>query len=92
MVFQDSDVYKWLESVGLLLQNTEDSQLEAQADDVIAIMEKAQEKDGYPNTYFQLKFPQLKYRQLYFSHELYCAGHLIEDGIAYDRELENLSC
>lgn len=83
--FQDSDVYKWLESVGLLLQNTEDSQLEAQADDVIAIIEKAQEKDGYLNTYFQLKFPQLKYRQLYFSHELYCAGHLIEAGIAYDK-------
>lgn len=60
--FQDSDVYKWLESVGLLLQTTEDSQLEAHADDVIAIIEKAQEKDGYLNTYFQLKFPRLKYR------------------------------
>lgn len=83
--FQDSDVYKWLESVGLLLQTTEDPQLEAHADDVIAIIEKAQEKDGYLNTYFQLKFPRLKYRQLYFSHELYCAGHLIEAGIAYDK-------
>ena len=29
--------------------------------------------------------PKLKYRQLYFSHELYCAGHLVEAAIAYDQ-------
>ena len=83
--FQDSDVYKWLESVGVILQSKLDSDLESQADEVIDIVERAQEPDGYLDTYFQLKFPKLKYRQLYFSHELYCAGHLIEAAIAYDK-------
>jgi len=83
--FQDSDVYKWIESVGVILQSQSDAKLEAKADEVIAIIEQAQEDDGYLDTYFQLKFPKLKYRQLYFSHELYCAGHLIEAAIAYDK-------
>ena len=83
--FQDSDVYKWIESVGVVLQSQPDTDLETQADEVIDIIEKAQEDDGYLDTYFQLKYPKLKYRQLYFGHELYCAGHLIEAAIAYDK-------
>lgn len=83
--FQDSDVYKWIESVGVILQSQSDADLEAQADEVIDTIVQAQEDDGYLNTYFQLKYPKLKYRQLYFSHELYCAGHLIEAAIAYDK-------
>ncbi|MGT2666050.1 glycoside hydrolase family 127 protein [Streptococcus rifensis] len=81
--FQDSDAYKWLEAVGYQLQITEDFKLEAAADELIDIIAQAQEPTGYQNTYFQLRFPDLKYRQLYFSHELYCAGHLIEGAIAY---------
>ena len=84
-LFQDSDVYKWIESVGVILQSQSDAKLEAKADEVIVIIEQAQEDDGYLDTYFQLKFPKLKYHQLYFSHELYCAGHLIEAAIAYDK-------
>lgn len=83
--FQDSDVYKWIESVGVILQSQPDADLEIQADEVIDIIEKTQENDGYLDTYFQLKYPKLKYRQLYFSHKLYCAGHLIEAAIAYDK-------
>ncbi|SEO03545.1 hypothetical protein SAMN04488134_103179 [Amphibacillus marinus] len=81
--FQDSDVYKWLEAVGYSLEVYPDPKLEETADQVIELIGKAQEQDGYLDTFFQLKFPKLKYRQLYFSHELYCAGHLIEAAIAY---------
>lgn len=81
--FQDSDVYKWLEAAAYSLENYPDAQLEAVMDEVIVLIGQAQEKDGYLNTFFQLKSPELKYRQLYFSHELYCAGHLIEAAIAY---------
>ncbi|KAF1296232.1 hypothetical protein BAU15_10635 [Enterococcus sp. JM4C] len=83
--FQDSDVYKWLEAVGYSLQNQPDEALEALCDEVIELIGAAQAKDGYLDTYFQLKCPELSYRMLYFSHELYCAGHLIEAAIAYDQ-------
>lgn len=82
--FQDSDVYKWIESAGYSLLNTSDPQLETTVDEVIDLVAAAQEADGYLNTFFQLTRPKLKYRQLYFSHELYCAGHLVEAAIAYD--------
>ncbi|MHC5375013.1 glycoside hydrolase family 127 protein [Enterococcus sp. LJL120] len=82
--FQDSDVYKWLESLAYSLLNQPDATLEKLADEVIDLIADAQEADGYLNTFFQLTRPNLKYRQLYFSHELYCAGHLIEAAIAYD--------
>lgn len=83
--FQDSDVYKWLESASYSLSNYADRKLEEKMDEVIALIASAQEEDGYLNTFFQLTRPNLKYRQLYFSHELYCAGHLIEAAIAYDQ-------
>ena len=84
-VFQDSDVYKWLESVAYSLIYKKDQELEKSADDIISLIEMAQQEDGYLSTFFQIKHPELMYRQLYFSHELYCAGHLIEAGIAYDQ-------
>jgi DUF1680 family protein len=83
--FQDSDVYKWIESAGYSLLNTSNPQLEEIVDEVVELVEAAQEEDGYLNTFFQLTRPKLKYRQLYFSHELYCAGHLVEAAIAYDQ-------
>lgn len=82
--FQDSDVYKWLESVAYSLINQPNKKMEAISDGVIDLINQTQENDGYLNTFFQIKYPKLKYKQLYFSHELYCAGHLIEAAIAYD--------
>ena len=81
--FQDSDVYKWLEAVGYSLVTQPDPDLETIADEVIDLIGQAQAEDGYLDTFFQLKFPDLKYRMLHYSHELYCAGHLIEAAIAY---------
>jgi len=50
MVFQDSDVAKWLEAVAYSLETHPDSALERTADEVIDIIEKAQQPDGYLNT------------------------------------------
>jgi len=83
MVFQDSDVAKWLEAVGYLLQNERDDDLEKIADDLIDIIEKSQQPDGYLNTYYILKEPNNRWTNLAECHELYCAGHLIEGAIAY---------
>lgn len=82
-LFQDSDLYKWLEAVANSLTIEEDKKLKKMADEVIDLLEEAQDEDGYLSTYYQIDAPDLKFRRLFESHELYCAGHLIEAGIAY---------
>ncbi|MUG45188.1 glycoside hydrolase family 127 protein [Paenibacillus woosongensis] len=85
MVFQDSDVAKWLEAVSYLLESQPDPELERTADEVIEIIAKAQQEDGYLNTYYTLKEPGRRWSNLAECHELYCAGHMIEAGVAYYR-------
>lgn len=82
-VFQDSDVAKWLEAVAYLLNTEKDPALEQIADGMIDIIEQAQHENGYLNTYFTIKEPDGKWTNLTECHELYCAGHMIEAGVAY---------
>lgn len=82
-VFQDSDIAKWLEAVAYLLDVKRDPALEQVADEMIDIIEKAQHENGYLNTYFTIKEPEGKWTNLTECHELYCAGHMIEAGVAY---------
>lgn len=82
-MFFDSDTGKWLEAVGYSLRKHPDPVLEKQADDVIALIEKAQQPDGYLNSYFSNFDPQGRWRNLRDFHEMYNAGHLIEGAIAY---------
>lgn len=82
-LFQDSDVYKWIESAANTLKIQEDPKLKGLVDDVVDIIEQAQEEDGYLSTFYQIEAPQLKFRRLFESHELYSAGHLIEAAVAY---------
>lgn len=83
MVFQDSDVAKWLEAVGYSLANHPDAELERTADEVIDLLAMAQHENGYLNTYFTIKDPGKQWTNLYEAHELYCAGHMIEAAVAY---------
>jgi Uncharacterized protein conserved in bacteria len=83
MVFQDSDVAKWLEAVAYSLTINPDPELEALADKTIDLIAKAQQPDGYLNTYFTIKSPDKKWTNLQECHELYCAGHMMEAAAAY---------
>jgi DUF1680 family protein len=83
MVFQDSDLYKWLEAVAYVLAIEPDNALRAHADEAIGIMEQAQLPDGYLNTYYQLNGIDKRWTNLQENHELYCAGHLFEAAAAY---------
>ncbi|MGV8926395.1 MAG: beta-L-arabinofuranosidase domain-containing protein [Ewingella sp.] len=83
MLFQDSDVAKWLEAVAYLLVKKPDATLEETADQVIELVAAVQQPDGYLNIYFTVKAPELRWSNLAECHELYCAGHLIEAGVAY---------
>lgn len=82
-VFQDSDVAKWIEAVAYSLTIKPNPELEKTADDLIEIIEKAQDEDGYLDTFFQLKEPNKKFTDLWECHELYCAGHMTEAAVAY---------
>ena len=83
MVFQDSDVAKWIEACAFSLTNTPDEKLENIVDKIIELIEKAQQEDGYLNTFFTLKEPTRRWTDLQEGHELYCAGHMMEAAVAY---------
>lgn len=83
MIFQDSDLAKWLEAVAYSLQTRPDADLEARADACVALLEKAQHEDGYLNSYFTIEEPDGRWTNLMEGHELYCAGHFIEAAVAY---------
>lgn len=82
-LFQDSDVYKWLESAANTYAIKKDEKLKEMMNSVADLIEAAQDEDGYISTYYQIEAPQLKFRRLFESHELYCAGHLIEASVAH---------
>ena len=82
MVFQDSDVAKWLETAAYSLALKADAQLSARVDEMVALIARAQQADGYLNTYFTVREPQNRFANLLECHELYCAGHMIEAGVA----------
>lgn len=82
MVFQDSDVAKWLEAAAYSLQIKPDEDLEGRIDEICDLVADAQEPDGYLDTYFTLMRPTEKFRNLLEGHELYCAGHMMEAAVA----------
>ena len=88
-VFQDSDVYKWLEAVAHTLRNCTDEKLIELADSVVDLIADAQEEDGYLSTYFTIDAPERKFKFLAESHELYCAGHFMEAAAAYNEATGN---
>ena len=88
-LFMDSDVYKWLEAAAYDLGNRRDPAVEAMADGLIAVLEAAQQEDGYLNSYYQVVAPHRRWVDLDHGHEMYCAGHLIEAAVALHRTTGN---
>lgn len=82
-VFQDSDLYKWLEAVAHSLMNCPDKVLEELADKAIGLICKAQQEDGYLDTYYIINGKDKIFTNLRDHHELYCFGHLAEAAAAY---------
>jgi uncharacterized protein len=85
MVFSDSDVYKFLEALAWEIGRAPSEELQRLAADTIGLVAATQETDGYLNTYCQIKDPAWRWTDLEMGHELYCAGHLIQAGVAFAR-------
>ncbi len=82
-VFQDSDVAKWIEAASYSLMLKPDKALEDDIDSLIDIIAKAQQPDGYLDTYFILGKLDKKWTNLQEAHELYCFGHMAEAAVAH---------
>ena len=86
-VYSDSDVYKWIEAVGFVLQSSDIPSLHADAQKIIKEIVTVQEPSGYLNTYYVQD--RVKDRMTpdvqRWGHELYNLGHMIQGAIAYYR-------
>jgi DUF1680 family protein len=82
MYFVDSDTYKWAEACAYCLTCLDSPKLRKLLDGVIETVIAAQMADGYLNTFFQAKHPDKRWKNLGALHEMYCAGHLMEAGVA----------
>jgi len=83
VVFTDTDLYKWIEAASYCLSVENDPELEKLCDLAIDLIGAAQQPDGYLSTYYIVVAPDKRWTNLTEGHELYCAGHLIEAGVAH---------
>ena len=82
-VYQDSDLFKWIEAAAYSLIDHPDEKLEALCDGVIDLIVRAQADDGYMNTYYLVNGRENEFSLLWYNHELYCFGHMTEAAVAY---------
>ncbi len=88
--YNDSDIFKAMEAAAYSLRLHPDPELKAKLDDLIAIIAKAQEPDGYIFTTRKInpKNPAPgsgleRWSNLRVSHELYNVGHMYEAAAAH---------
>lgn len=82
MLFQDSDLTKWLEAASWSLHTVASADMEARIAEMTELLAAAMAADGYLDTYYQCNHLE-RLSNLAHGHELYCMGHLIEAGVAH---------
>ncbi|MEZ0396217.1 MAG: beta-L-arabinofuranosidase domain-containing protein [Anaerolineales bacterium] len=83
--FADSDAHKWLDAAGRVCASDvqpPSRDVKTLAEDFLALLSRAQARDGYLYTYNQIHFPESRWENLLIEHELYCHGHFIEACLA----------
>ena len=83
----DSDLYKWLEAASNILLMRNDAELEKKVREIVDLIKKSQTQDGYINTFYSTRFLRKRFTNIYFMHELYCGGHLIQAAIAHQKAI-----
>lgn len=81
--WHDADFLKWMEAATYIYATNKDEKLLDELDEIIEIIGKAQEEDGYLHTHIQINgighFSNRKY------HEMYNCGHLYTAACVYHR-------
>ncbi|WP_020390488.1 beta-L-arabinofuranosidase domain-containing protein [Kribbella catacumbae] len=85
MWFADSDLYKTLEAIGWEMGRSGTDQWADVLSEAADLLEQVQTSDGYLNTYVQGTAGVERFAHLEYSHELYCAGHLLQAAVALHR-------
>jgi len=85
--YSDSDIYKWMEAVGFVLQSGDRPELRKTTEGMIRAVVAVQEPGGYLNTYYvgEHKSERMLPHSQQVGHELYCLGHMLQGAIAYYR-------
>src|SRR6266478_8243108 len=86
-VYSDSDVYKWMEAAGFVLQSGERPELRGAVDKIAKDVVAAQQPNGYLNTYFVREHAaeRMEPKTQEWGHELYNMGHFLQGATAYYR-------
>jgi DUF1680 family protein len=81
--FSDSEVYKLAEAMAW--ESARGDRSAPTLDELVTVIGRAQDPDGYLNTAFGRAGQPARYSDLEWGHELYCHGHLIQAGVAQAR-------
>src|SRR5690349_15073961 len=81
----DADVHKWIEAAAWELGREPSVQIQGWLDEVVDLVLAAQRADGYLNSWFQVCEPDRILTDLTRGCEMYCAGHLMQAGVAVAR-------
>ncbi|WP_035015085.1 glycoside hydrolase family 127 protein [Catenovulum agarivorans] len=81
--WQDGDFYKWMEANLYLYAINKDPEILTELDEIIQVIGKAQQPNGYLSSFIQNKGKAPWTRRN--DHELYNSGHLISAGVLHKR-------
>jgi DUF1680 family protein len=82
-IFWDSDVAKWVEAASYSYATHPKAEWKEKLEEVARLIASAQQPDGYLNTHYLVVDQDKRWSNLRDNHELYCAGHLMEAGVAH---------
>lgn len=82
-VFQDSDLYKWIEAAAYALEQHPNHMLEKEIDAAVDLICRSSQEDGYIDSLYTINDPAARFSNLRDAHELYCFGHLAQAACAY---------
>jgi DUF1680 family protein len=83
MLWHDGDFYKWMESAVYVYGVNKDPKIIEELDEIIDVIGKAQQDDGYLHTHVQIN--KLKRWSQVTNHELYNSGHLLTGACIHHR-------
>ncbi len=82
--WHDGDFYKWMEAVTYVYAQNGDKKLLKELDDIIEIISKAQEENGYLHTRVEIDDKIDRYENRKY-HEMYNSGHLFTSACIHYR-------